>query len=96
MVASDDRSLAGQKEKLFFTCSKAEQRKVGTTVFIGPCMAIIFCTLLTYRDLVVKVADAASGEGEPSDKVCVLQLVLNLTCGSIFLFLCREMRELKD
>lgn len=41
------------------------------------------------------MAAAASGEGGPSDKVCVLQLVLNLTCGSIFLFLCQDVRAEK-
>lgn len=49
MVASNNGSLAEKKFFVFFfyfTCSKA-------TVFTGPCMAIIFCTLLTYKDLVV-------------------------------------------
>lgn len=37
------------------------------------------------------MADAASGEGEPSDKVCgIADAVLNLTRGSILVSLCQE------
>lgn len=34
----------------FFRCSKAERRKMGTKVTIGPCMPIILCNPLSYTD----------------------------------------------
>lgn len=36
-------------------CScKAEWRKVGTTVPVGPCVPVILCAVLTYSDLVAE------------------------------------------
>lgn len=52
------RALPGKKRWVF--CFLAEQREVGTTLTIDPCVPIILCTLLTGL-----IADAASSKGKP-------------------------------
>lgn len=52
--------------------AKEEKREVGTPVQISPCVPIDPCASHHYRDVAVErmPADAASVEGELTDKVC--------------------------
>lgn len=78
---------------LFFFSSKADGRKVGTTVPTGLCMPIILCIPLTYTDLAVE-----QKRSTPQVKFVKLQMFgeFSIRCVEAFWFLRNEERRKCD
>lgn len=46
---------SSRQKDIFFSCTKAAQMEVGTTVSIASCVPLILCAPLTFTDLVVEL-----------------------------------------
>lgn len=77
--------LSGQKV-VFFSCRKAEQREIGTTVNIGLFVPVILCFTCLQR---------SNSTMTKFVKSKMLRRVLNLTCASVMVSPYQEMTKEK-